>query len=78
MNVLLVDDEIRMLDLLELYLEHYLCTKAATGKEALDLIKMRHFDLVILDIMMPEMDGRMDGLPRDPKIDKRSDYHAHR
>lgn len=41
MNVLLVDDENRMLDLLELYLEHYSCTKAATGKEALDLIKMR-------------------------------------
>jgi len=59
LNVLLVDDEIRMLDLLELYLEHYSCTKAATGKEALDLIKMNNFDLVILDIMMPEMDGWM-------------------
>ncbi|MEC3606541.1 response regulator transcription factor [Bacillus glycinifermentans] len=57
MNVLLIDDEIRMLDLLELYLENYTCTKAASGKEALALIEQRTFDLVILDVMMPEMDG---------------------
>ncbi|WP_307894684.1 response regulator transcription factor [Bacillus swezeyi] len=57
LNVLLVDDEIRMLDLLELYLEKYSCTKAVSGKEALELIEKQIFDLVILDIMMPEMDG---------------------
>ncbi|MFN2747037.1 response regulator transcription factor [Bacillus sp. z60-18] len=57
MNVLLIDDEIRMLDLLELYLEKYSCTKAASGEEALRLIEKQTFDLVILDIMMPEMDG---------------------
>ncbi|MCZ0069691.1 response regulator transcription factor [Bacillus sonorensis] len=57
MNVLLVDDEIRMLDLLELFLENFTCTKAASGKEALALIEQHAFDLVILDVMMPEMDG---------------------
>jgi len=32
-------------------------TTANTGKEGLDLLKQQHFDLVITDILMPEMDG---------------------
>ncbi len=58
-NVLLVDDEKRMLDLLALYLKPhgYGCLKAKSGKEAIDLLEDELVDLVILDIMMPEMDG---------------------
>ncbi|WP_236610176.1 response regulator transcription factor [Planococcus halocryophilus] len=58
-KVLLVDDEKRMLDLVALYLRphNYVCTKADNGKQALELLKKESFDLVLLDIMMPDMDG---------------------
>lgn len=58
-KVLLVDDEQRMLDLIALYLEphHYTCLKARNGEEALSLMKKEAIDLVMLDIMMPGMDG---------------------
>lgn len=58
-QILLVDDEAMMLDLLQLYLEPhgFRCLKAASGKEALDLLDLHSPDLVVLDIMMPGMDG---------------------
>ncbi|MFA1822189.1 response regulator transcription factor [Virgibacillus oceani] len=58
-KVLLVDDEKRMLDLLALYLtpHSYSCRKALGATEALSFIKKEEFDIVLLDIMMPEMDG---------------------
>lgn len=58
-KVLLVDDQSRMLDLLALYLKphHFICTKALGGKEALSYMKDTVFDIVLLDIMMPDIDG---------------------
>ncbi|WP_088051894.1 response regulator transcription factor [Virgibacillus dakarensis] len=58
-KVLLVDDEQRMLDLLALYLEphHFNCTKALGSDMALSYIEKETFDIVLLDIMMPEMNG---------------------
>lgn len=58
-KVLLVDDEKRMLDLLALYLRphNYICTKAMGSKEALSYIEKEVFDIILLDIMMPEMNG---------------------
>ncbi|RYG73498.1 response regulator transcription factor [Lentibacillus lipolyticus] len=58
-NVLLVDDEKRMLDLLTLYLKphHYTCQQAQGAFEALDYLEHQSFDIVLLDIMMPDMDG---------------------
>lgn len=58
-TVLIVDDELRMLDLLSLYLTplNYHCIKASSGKDALTKLHQEKIDLVILDIMMPEMDG---------------------
>lgn len=58
-HILLVDDEPRMLDLLSLYLtpRGYHCTKATSGKEALSFVEQTTFRLVLLDIMMPKMDG---------------------
>jgi DNA-binding response OmpR family regulator len=58
-TILLVDDEKRMLDLLELYLspKGYHCVKCESGLSAIQYLENNEADLVLLDIMMPEMDG---------------------
>ncbi|ESU30579.1 hypothetical protein G3A_20865 [Bacillus sp. 17376] len=58
-TILLVDDETRMLDLLALYLTPagYTCIKRTSGNEAISFLEDNHADLVLLDVMMPEMDG---------------------
>jgi DNA-binding response OmpR family regulator len=58
-TILLVDDEPLMLDLLSLYLRPYgyNCLKAQSGNEALKCLNKEKVDIVILDVMMPEMDG---------------------
>lgn len=58
-KVLIVDDEKRMVDLIALYLRphNYVSKKALGAKEALSYIEKETFDIVLLDIMMPEMDG---------------------
>lgn len=58
-TVLLIDDEQRMLDLLSLYIEPhgYICFKKNSGHEGLEFLKFQNVDIVILDIMMPGMDG---------------------
>lgn len=59
-TILLVDDEARMLDLLELYLlpNGFTCIKFEKGTEALRyLYEGNKADLMLLDIMMPSEDG---------------------
>lgn len=58
-QILIVDDEEDIRDLLEIYLvnEGYYVIKTADGIEALDVLEREQIDLVILDIMMPKMDG---------------------
>ncbi|KOS67154.1 XRE family transcriptional regulator [Lysinibacillus contaminans] len=57
-TLLLIDDEPRMLDLLSLYLEpKFHCVTESSVLEALTYLEAHHVDLVLLDIMMPEMDG---------------------
>ncbi|MBT2643699.1 response regulator transcription factor [Bacillus sp. ISL-41] len=58
-TILLVDDETRMLDLLALYLTPlgYNCIKKTSGSEAISFLEDDNADLVLLDVMMPEMDG---------------------
>ncbi|ABX41345.1 response regulator transcription factor [Lachnoclostridium phytofermentans] len=58
-NILIVDDDKDISELIAVYLksEDYYVDKACSGLEALQLIKENNFDLVILDIMMPKMDG---------------------
>lgn len=57
--VLVVDDEKEIRDLVEIYLvnEGYKVLKASDGLNALQILKDNEVDLVILDIMMPKMDG---------------------
>ncbi|MFB1100469.1 response regulator transcription factor [Terribacillus sp. JSM ZJ617] len=57
-TILLVDDEERMLDLLTIYLSRfYITIKAKSGIEAIALMKQKRPDLILLDIMMPDLDG---------------------
>jgi DNA-binding response OmpR family regulator len=58
-TILVVDDEARMRALLEAYLKGrgYRVTTAADGIEALQVAQHARPDLVVLDIMMPRMDG---------------------
>lgn len=58
-TILLVDDETRMLDLLALYLNPlgYKCIKKNSGMEAINFLEEHTADLILLDVMMPEMDG---------------------
>lgn len=58
-KILLVDDEERIRKLLNLYLtrEGYEITEAGDGKEALELALNEDFHCILLDLMMPEMNG---------------------
>jgi DNA-binding response OmpR family regulator len=58
-TILLVDDETRMLDLLSLYLTPlgYKCIQKNSAFEAISYLEEHHSDLILLDVMMPEMDG---------------------
>lgn len=58
-NILIVDDEARIRDMIKQYLEFdkHTVTEADDGTTALALVKSRQFDMIILDVMMPNMDG---------------------
>lgn len=58
-TILVVDDEQDILDLIEynLKIEGFEVLKAENGQEGIQLVKDHKPDLVLLDIMMPEMDG---------------------
>lgn len=58
-QILVVDDDKNTRLLLKAVLEneHYLVLAAPNGEEALEIMDKEHVDLVILDIMMPKMDG---------------------
>jgi len=58
-NILICDDDADILNALEIYLkqEGYAVSKAINGLEAVNSVKNGNAHLVLLDIMMPEMDG---------------------
>ena len=58
-KLLIVDDDIRLRKLVRTYgeVEHYECDEAADGLAALEKLQNDNFDLVILDVMMPGLDG---------------------
>lgn len=59
MKVLVVDDELLIRNIIKEYClnEGYTVFEACNGYEALDLIKYNDFDIIVLDLMMPELDG---------------------
>ncbi|MBQ6829914.1 MAG: response regulator transcription factor [Clostridia bacterium] len=58
-TILIVDDEMRMRRVIADYLriKNYRTVEAADGVEALDIFRVEHPDLVLLDVMMPRMNG---------------------
>ena len=58
-NILVCDDEKEIVDAIEIYLmqEGYNVLKAFNGKQALEILKEKEVHLLILDLMMPELDG---------------------
>ena len=58
-NVLIVDDEERIRDIIKEYLdfEGYTYDEASDGMEAIEKIKNNEYNVVVLDIMMPKVDG---------------------
>ncbi len=59
MRVLIVDDEKLIRDVIKEYLllEKFEVSEASNGEEAINLVKHNDFDIIIMDIMMPKMDG---------------------
>ena len=59
MKILIVDDEVKILDIIEAYLiaNNYVVYKAQTGNEALEKIEKYNPQLIVLDIMLPDVDG---------------------
>nr|WP_293756525.1 response regulator transcription factor [Vallitalea sp.] len=58
-NVLLVDDETHILELLRYNLESngYKVIQSETGEEALEKLRDNHIDIILLDLMLPGIDG---------------------
>ncbi|MBO2521820.1 MAG: DNA-binding response regulator [Firmicutes bacterium] len=57
-RVLVVDDEARMRDLLALHLRRaFEVETAASGREALRMLEAGEYDVVVLDVLMPGLDG---------------------
>jgi DNA-binding response OmpR family regulator len=58
-NILICDDEKDIVAALKIYLsgENYTLFEAYTGKEAVTIAKEQEIHLILMDIMMPELDG---------------------
>lgn len=59
MNILVCDDDKAIVDAIGIYLENegYLVHKAFNGVEAIAMVENQEIHLIIMDIMMPKMDG---------------------
>ena len=58
-TILIADDDLKIAELIEIHLkkEGYQVVKATDGEAAIEIIQSQAIDLVVLDIMMPKMDG---------------------
>jgi CheY-like chemotaxis protein len=59
-NVLVVDDDENIRTIVDFSIRAYgdcQVTMASSGQEAIDFVRQREFDLIVLDVMMPHLDG---------------------
>ncbi len=58
-HILVVDDEEQIRNIIKKYaaFEGYQVSEAVDGMEAVEICKQKKFDLIIMDVMMPELDG---------------------
>ena len=58
-KILVVDDEFRIRQIIRKYAEFegYEVSEATDGMQAIDICRRNRFDLIIMDVMMPELDG---------------------
>ncbi len=58
-KVLVVDDEQGIRELVQKYcaLEGFNCSEAQDGLDAIEKVKQNNYDIIIMDVMMPELDG---------------------
>ena len=72
MKVLVVDDEQRIRDVIKEYCaaNNFITDEAASGIEALEKLNNNTYDIMVLDIMMPKMDGytMLEELPSNKRI----------
>ena len=59
MKILIVDDETKIREVVSEYAKAsgYECDQACNGRDAVEMVSRNNYDCVILDIMMPELDG---------------------
>jgi two-component system alkaline phosphatase synthesis response regulator PhoP len=59
MKILIVEDEKPISDLIKMSLEDagYTCECVYDGMQAADMLEERHYDLILLDVMLPKLDG---------------------
>jgi len=59
LNILIVDDNQQITKMLTMFLElkNHKCTVANEGKRGLELIQENKYDVILLDLAMPEFDG---------------------
>ena len=80
LNVAIADDNERMLELLDEIIsqdqELEIVGKAANGEDAYQMIRTKHPDVVLLDIIMPKLDGLsvMDKVNRDKDLVKHPSF----
>src|SRR5688572_11677489 len=71
-DVLVADDTNTVRLMLTRYIEKlgHRVTAASNGRQALELLRDRDFDLVLLDVLMPEMDGYevLEQIKSDPRL----------
>lgn len=73
-KILIVDDNPKNIQLLGNILsdKNYLVEYAMNGREAVEMVEAEHFDLILMDIMMPEMDG-YEACKEIKELDKKKD-----
>jgi len=84
MNILIVEDEKALSHALELKLVHegFTVVAVSNGQECLDAVQNQQFDVILLDLIMPVMDGfqvleRLRQLPQMPAVFVLSNLSQH-